>query len=171
MISFGLMALVSRRVCPGFWQICGGFCRRGAPPRSLKWQRGLQQCRCCRPSALSGIEMQLEAPPISCVASPVLPGQISCREKQAAGTSRLHEGSFHHPFPQFNPGIEDMRGLLPLYRGLYCLRNRRSVAAAAVGSRLGFCGAQSSTKVRSVRLLHLSCSDGCPAGRARCLRR
>lgn len=87
------------------FQICGGFWSSGAPPRSLKWQRGLQQCRCCRPSAPSGTKMHREAPPTSSMASPVWSSWISSREKQAAGTSRLHDGSFSRRFPVFNPGI------------------------------------------------------------------
>ncbi|TWW56881.1 haloacid dehalogenase-like hydrolase domain-containing 5 [Takifugu flavidus] len=39
-----------------------------------------------------------------------------------------------------------MRGLLPFCRGLYRLGDRRSRTATAVGPRVGFCGAQSSSK-------------------------
>uniref|UniRef100_H3BYS1 Zgc:77375 n=1 Tax=Tetraodon nigroviridis TaxID=99883 RepID=H3BYS1_TETNG len=41
-----------------------------------------------------------------------------------------------------------MRGLLPLYRGLYRLASRRPRTPAAVGSRLDFCGTQTSTKAQ-----------------------
>lgn len=49
-----------------------------------------------------------------------------------------------------------MRGLLPFYRGLFRLASRRSRTAAAVGSRVGFCGTQTSTKVRNDRAVSVS---------------
>lgn len=58
-----------------------------------------------------------------------------------------------------------MKGLQPFYRGLYRLASRGSRTAAAVGSRVEFCGTQTSAKVRSDRPVcvslptrrHLSC--------------
>lgn len=44
-----------------------------------------------------------------------------------------------------------MRGLQPFYRGLYRLASRGSRTAAAVGSRVEFCGTQTSAKVRNDR--------------------
>lgn len=58
-----------------------------------------------------------------------------------------------------------MRGLQPFYRGLYLLASRESRTAAAVGSRVEFCGTPTSAKVRNDRPVcvslptrrHLSC--------------
>lgn len=49
-----------------------------------------------------------------------------------------------------------MKGLLPLCRGLYTLSNRQARRKAGiVGSRCGFCGTQSNSKVRLELLLRL----------------
>ncbi|XP_040049444.2 haloacid dehalogenase-like hydrolase domain-containing 5 [Gasterosteus aculeatus] len=50
-------------------------------------------------------------------------------------------------FSLFKPVIEEMRGLLPLYRDLCTLSNRQARRkAGAVGSRCGFCGTRSNSK-------------------------
>ena len=49
-----------------------------------------------------------------------------------------------------------MRGLLSFYRGLHTLSNRQARRkAGTVGSRCGFCGTHSNSKVRSELLLLL----------------
>lgn len=49
-----------------------------------------------------------------------------------------------------------MRGLLTFYRGLHTLSNRQARRKAGiVGSRCGFCGTQSNSKVRFKLLLRL----------------
>lgn len=55
-----------------------------------------------------------------------------------------------------------MRGLLTFYRGLHTLSNRQARRKAGiVGSRCGFCGTQSNSKVRFELLLRLGSGKQC----------
>lgn len=58
-----------------------------------------------------------------------------------------------------------MRGLLSFYRGLHTLSNRQARRKAGiVGSRCGFCGTQSNSKVRFELLLRLGSGKQCVVG-------
>lgn len=83
--------------------------------------------------------------------------QESERERpERAGFSSVHAGApFSFPFSLLSNGLaarlDEMRGLVSFYRGLHALTSRQTRRKAGIlGSRCGFCGTQSNSKVRLI---------------------
>lgn len=153
---------------------------REAPPRCLKWQRGLLLRRCrCGSSGSFRLSCGSETLLLLICRHRVSPSQIirektseEEKKKKKPHTSRspgkarperagfrLRAGSICFLFFlsfSFSVTVNKMRGLLSFYRGLHTLSNRQARRkAGTVGSRCGFCGTHSNSKVRSELLLLL----------------